>query len=127
MEVKNMEKTNKNSSMNKLLDGVAWGSFFILLGIGWLLSSYYAVEMGAYIAIGVGAILIAINVVRPTLGINISKFSLFIGLIAIALGGSSILNYSLPLIPTLIMLAGLFVVAEGLQKLTTQKQQHVQP
>ena len=123
MEVKSMEKTNKNSSMNKLLDGIAWGSFFIILGIGWLLSSYYAVEVGAYVAIGVGAILVVINVARPRLGISISKFSLFIGLIALALGSSSVLNYELPLIPTLILVVGLFVAAEGLQKLTAQKKQ----
>jgi hypothetical protein len=119
-----MENTNKNVSTNKLLDGIAWGTFFILLGAGWLFSSYYAVEVGAYLAIGVGTILIAINLARPSLGIKISKFSLFIGLIALALGGSSIINYSLPLIPTFIVLVGLFVVAEGLQKVTVQKQHH---
>ena len=119
-----MENMNTYSSLNKLLNGIAWGTFFVLLGAGWLASNYYAVEVGAYLAIGVGAILVAINLVRPSLHIEISKFSLFIGLLALALGGAGILSYAMPLIPTLIVLVGLFVVAEGLQKVATQKQQH---
>lgn len=118
----NMENTNKNTTLNKLLDGVAWGAFFVLLGAGWLVSSYYSIDVGAHIAIGVGLILIAINIVRPSFNIKISKFSLFIGLLALALGGAGVLGYALPLIPTVIVIVGLFIVAEGLQKVTTQKQ-----
>ncbi len=120
----NVENVNKNYAANKVLDGIAWGTLIILLGAGWLTSAYYAMDVGAYVAVGVGLILIALNLVRPSLGVKISKFSLFIGLLALALGGAGILGYSLPLIPTVIVLIGLFIVAEGLQKATAQKQQH---
>ena len=120
-----MENTNKDISLNKILNGVAWGAIFVLLGAGWLASSIYALEIGAYLAIGVGTILVAINLVRPSLGIKISKFSLFIGLLALVLGGAGMLSYSLPFIPTFIVLVGLFVIAEGLQKVTTQKQRQM--
>ena len=49
-------------------------------------------------------------------GIKVSKFSLFIGLIAFALGGAGIIGYSLDLVPMIIILIGLFIIAEGLQK-----------
>jgi hypothetical protein len=118
-----MENVNKNSINNKLLNGVAWGAFFVVLGIGWFASIAYTIDVTAYLAVGVGIILVAINLVRLSGGISLSKFSLFIGLIALALGGAGIIGYSLPLIPTVIVLVGLFIVAEGLQKVTNPKKQ----
>ncbi|MFB3888456.1 MAG: hypothetical protein ACE14S_03130 [Candidatus Bathyarchaeia archaeon] len=111
---------NKTGTDNKLLNGVAWGAFFVVLGIGWLASIAYTVEVGAYVAVGAGVILVAINLARLNMGINISKFSLFIGLLALALGGAGMVGYALPLIPTVIVLVGLFIVAEGLQKATSR-------
>ena len=116
-----MENLTKNGMENKRLNGVAWGAFFVVLGIGWLASIAYTLEVGAYIAVSVGVILVAINLARLSMGVSLSKFSLFIGLIALALGGTGIIGYSLPLIPTVIVLVGLFIVAEGLQKVTTPK------
>lgn len=116
-----MENMNKNNVTNKLLNGAAWGAFFVVLGIGWITSAIYAIDVAAYIAVGAGIILVAINLARFTVGISISKFSLFIGLIAFVLGATGAIGYSLPLIPTLIVLVGLFVLAEALQKTTTSK------
>ena len=118
-----MENVNTNCMKNKLLNGVAWGAFFVVLGIGWLASIAYTIDVGAFIAVGVGIILVAINLARINLGISLSKFSLFIGLIALALGVAGIIGYSLPLIPTVIVIVGLFIVAEGLQKVTSPKKQ----
>ena len=99
-----MENVNKSGMNNKLLNGVAWGAFFVVLGIGWLASIAYTIDIGAYIAVGAGIILVAINMARLNMGVSLSKFSLFIGLI--------------------IVLVGLFIVAEGLQKVTSPKKQH---
>jgi hypothetical protein len=121
--VKKMENMSKHGMNNKLLNGVAWGAFFVVLGIGWLASIAYTMDVAAYIAVGAGTILVAINLARLNMGISLSKFSLFIGLIALALGGAGIIGYSLPLIPTLVVLVGLFIVAEGLQKVTKPKSQ----
>jgi D-alanyl-lipoteichoic acid acyltransferase DltB (MBOAT superfamily) len=113
-----MENTSKNGLNNKLLNSAAWGAFFVVLGLGWIASIAYSIDVGAYLAIGIGAILVTINIARLNGGISLSKFSLFIGLIALALGGAGLIGYSLPLIPTVIVLVGLFVVAEGIQKAT---------
>jgi hypothetical protein len=111
----------EKSTKNKVLDAAAWGIFIVILGAGWLTSIYYQIETGVYIALGVGIILIALNVARRVTGITVSKFSLFIGLLALALSGSGMLGYALPFIPTLVVLIGLFIVAEAVQRVTTKK------
>ena len=106
----------QKSAKNKVFDAIAWGAFIVILGAGWLTSSYYQIDTGVYIALGVGLILIALNAARRVAGINVSKFSLFIGLLVLALSGSGMLGYALPFIPTLIVLIGLFIIAEAMQK-----------
>jgi hypothetical protein len=118
MEVKKM---NENSITNKVLDALAWGTFIVLLGAGWITSTYYQMDTGIYIALGVGIILIALNLARKTARIAISKFSLFIGLLALALSGAGIVGFAMPFIPTVIVLVGLFIVAEAIQKTTNKK------
>ncbi len=105
---------------NKFLDAIAWGIFIVLLGAGWIASAYYQVDTGIYIALGVGVILLALNVARWGLKISISKVSLFVGLLALALSGSGIMGYGLPFIPTVIVLVGLFIVAEALEKIAAK-------
>jgi hypothetical protein len=111
----------EKSPTNKFLDAVAWGVFIVLLGSCWIASSYYTIDTGIYLALGTGLILIALNLVRRTMNISISKFSLFIGLLALALSASGIVGYALPFIPTVIVLVGLFIVAEAIQKTALKK------
>ncbi len=113
----------QKSVTNKVLDALAWGVFIVLLGAGWIVSSYYNMDTGIYVALGVGFILIALNVARMTLKITISKFSLFIGLLALALSGAGLLGFAMPFIPTVIVLVGLFIVAEAMQRTTGKRTQ----
>ena len=112
---------SEKSQTNRVLDAIAWGVFIVLLGAGWIASAYYQMDTGIYIALGVGLILIALNLSRRTMGITISKFSLFIGLLALALAGSGIAGFEMPFIPTVIVLVGLFIVAEAIQKTLVKK------
>ena len=111
----------EKTQTTKVLDAIAWGVFIVLLGVGWIASAYYQMDTGIYIALGVGLILIALNLSRRTMGITISKFSLFIGLLALALAGSGIAGFEMPFIPTVIVLVGLFIVAEAIQKTIAKK------
>lgn len=113
---------DEKSTNKKVLDAIAWGIFVVLLGAGWVASSYYQMDTGIYVALGVGFILIALNVARRTMGITVSKFSLFIGLLALALSGAGLLGFALPFVPTVVVLVGLFIVAEALQKSMTKVQ-----
>jgi hypothetical protein len=111
----------EKTSRNKTFDAVAWGAFIIIVGLGCVLSTFYAVSTTIYIALSVGLILIALNVARWQTHIGISKFSLFIGLIALALSAPGLAGVEMPFIPTLIALIGLFIVAEAVQKMTNKK------
>lgn len=102
---------------NKALDGLAWGFFIILIGIGWWAGDYYQMDTGPYTAFGVGLILIGLNAARAGSGTKLSKFSLFVGLVAFAIGGAGILGYSLDLFITIVILIGLFIIGEALGKL----------
>ncbi len=115
------EKMEQKTANNKVYDAVAWGAFIVLLGVGWATSIAYQISTTVYIALGVGVILIALNLARRFTAIKISKFSLFVGLIALALSCSGIVGYELPFIPTLIVLVGLFVVAEAVQRITRKQ------
>ncbi|MCW3997642.1 MAG: hypothetical protein NWF10_03635 [Candidatus Bathyarchaeota archaeon] len=102
---------------NRTLDSLAWGLFIILIGIGWYIGAVYEIETGAYIALGVGLILLGLNLARSQMGIKVSKFSLFVGLVALALGVAGVLGYTLDLFLTVIILIGLFIIGEALGKL----------
>jgi hypothetical protein len=116
-----VKKMNENSITNKVLDAIAWGVFIVLLGAGWITSTYYQMDTGIYIALGVGVILIALNLARKTARIAISKFSLFIGMLALTLSGAGLVGFAMSLIPTVVVLVGLFIVAEAIQKTIGKK------
>jgi len=77
--------------------------------------------MDAYIAFGVGIILIGLNVARVSLGLKLSKFSLFIGVVALIFGGTALTSFKPPLWQTIILLIGLFIIAEAATSLTKSK------
>jgi hypothetical protein len=110
-------KLNKNVALASL----AWGLFFILIGFS-LVAFYYGVDVIPYVAVGAGAILIGLNISRKGLGMRLSKFGLFIGIVAIGLGG--VIFLGLPLLPSfamIIVLIGLFVIAEAAASLGKPK------
>jgi len=104
---------------NVALTSLAWGIFFVLIGLSWAVSN--VVDVVPYVALGAGIILIGLNVARTGLGMSLSKFSLFIGIIAFAFGGASLIGYGLPLFETIIVLIGLFIVAEAARALMKAK------
>ena len=109
--------------MNKsvALTSLAWGLFFVLIGVSWATSSYITVDVVPVVALGAGVILIGFSVARTSLGMSLNKFSLFIGIVALAFGGAALLGYKLPLLETVIVLIGLFIIAEAVRSLTKPK------
>jgi hypothetical protein len=103
------------------LTSLAWGLFFVLIGFSWALYGPYGEIVVSYVALGAGIILIGLNVARTGLGMTLSKFSLFIGIVAFAFGGASLMGYSLPLFETIIVLIGLFIIAEAVRALMKAK------
>jgi hypothetical protein len=106
---------------NVALTTLAWGLFIVLIGLSWALNEYYQIPMVPYVALGAGIILIGLNVARTGLGMHLSKFSLFIGIIAFAFGGAALIGYELPLFAMIIVLIGLFIIAEAAASLRKSK------
>ena len=102
---------------NKTLDSLAWGLFIVLIGVGWYIGAVYEMDTGSYIAVGVGLILIGLNLARNQMGIKISKFSLVVGLVALAIRIAGVLGYALDLFLTVIILIGLFIIGEAIEKM----------
>jgi hypothetical protein len=100
---------------------MACGIFFVWIGLSWIVTEYYGFPMDAYIAFGVGIILIGLNAARVSLGLKLSKFSLFIGVVALVFGGTALTCFKPPLWQTIILLIGLFIIAEAAASLTKSK------
>jgi len=96
------------------LTSVAWGLFFILVGGAWLYGEIYRIDTGTIIAIGVGLILIGLNVARKAIGARMGKFSLGIGILALIIGLARYLGLKVDILPLIIILIGLFIVAEAI-------------
>lgn len=108
---------NKNVALTSL----AWGLFFVWIGASWIASEYYSISMAPYVALGAGLILIGLNIARTSLGMKLSKFSLFIGIVALAFSGTALMGYPLPFWQTIIVLIGLFIIAEAVSSLRKSK------
>jgi len=110
---------NKNVALTSL----AWGIFFVMIGVS-LTMTVYGIALEAMlpcIAVGTGVILIGLNVARTGLGMTLSKFSLFIGILALVLGGAALMGYMLPWYAMVIVLIGLFIIAEAARSLSKSK------
>lgn len=106
---------------NVALASLAWGLFFVWIGVSWVASEYCGISMTPYIALGAGLILIGLNVARTSLGMKLSEFSLFIGIVALAFSGTALMGYPMPFWQTIIILIGLFIIAEAISSLQKAK------
>jgi hypothetical protein len=79
--------------LNSSLESAAWGALFIWWGITELVSSL-PTGMGA---MGIGAILVALNVARAASGLRASGFSTTLGILALILGGLELITSALHL------------------------------
>jgi hypothetical protein len=74
----------KKAEMNKKLETIAWGLFLIMLG-GFAFFPQGTVPEGAW-SIGVGIIMLGLNLVRYLNGIKMSGFTTFLGSISLISG-----------------------------------------
>ncbi|MBN2385906.1 MAG: hypothetical protein JXB85_02725 [Anaerolineales bacterium] len=77
-------RTNENRVLNKRLELIAWGSFFILIG-GFALVPDEIIPHGAW-SIGLGLILLGLNAARYFLRVKMSGFTTFLGIAALLNG-----------------------------------------
>jgi hypothetical protein len=110
-----MENTRKS---NFDLVAIAWGAFFILWGISELFPS---LPKGTG-AIGIGAILVGLNLARSWKGQPTSAFTTTFGILALLLGGLELaslylhLPFELPVFAILLLALGSITLISALKK-----------
>ena len=104
---------DNTQTSNRNLDTIAWGAFFIWWGITELFGSLPE-GVGA---IGVGLILLGLNMVRSMKGISTSGFTTILGILALVWGGLELagavlsLPFELPIFAILLIVLGVSLVA----------------
>jgi hypothetical protein len=97
---------------------IAWGAFFILWGITEMFKS---LPNGTG-AVGIGVILVGLNLVRLWKGQPTSGFTTTFGILALLLGGLELaspylhLSFDLPIFAILLLALGLIVLVNELKK-----------
>jgi hypothetical protein len=112
MSRENTEPTSsldaQKRTLNKRLEAVGWGLFFIMIGGLWLVPGEVLPE-GTWL-IGVGVIMLGLNLARYMNGIKMSWFTIVLGVLALAAGLGDYVGVELPLIPIVIVLVGLSII-----------------
>jgi len=115
-EVKYMSMTTEERALNKQLETVSWGIFFIGLGGILAVQSIYKIDIKGGIFITIGLLLMALNAIRYQRQIPVSKFTLFIGIVVLLVGVSDFAGFKLPLFETIVILVGLFILLGAISR-----------
>jgi hypothetical protein len=99
-----------DQKLSHKLDAMGWGLFFIWIGVVFLAS----IEAGLAL-VGIGAITLAMQVIRRSLGLSMEGFWVVVG-VCFALGGAwNLSGTGLPLIPILLILAGAAIFLKAMK------------
>ena len=106
----NIRKLNRN------LETMAWGALFIW----WGLTELFQFLPHGTGAIGIGLILLGLNVVRALNGVPASGFTSILGILALVMGGLELagsvlrLPFEIPVFAILLIVLGVIVLAREL-------------
>ncbi len=92
-------------AMDKRLDAIGWGLFLMMIGGLWLLPEGMLPE--SVWLIGMGLIILGLNVVRYFQGIKISGFWTIVAVLAFGSGISDMLGVELPVFPIVLIVIGI--------------------
>lgn len=87
---------------------IGWGLFLVMLGTIWLFPDAIVPE-GTFM-FGIGIILLGLNFVKYSKGYRINGFTIFLGVVALIAGASSLLGRSVDIFPLILILWGLSII-----------------
>ena len=93
------------------LTSISWALFLIMVG-GFLLVP--SLPPGSWL-IGIGVIMLGLNVVRSLNGIRMSTFTTVLGIIALAAGLGDFAGVDVPVFPLLIILVGAAIIVRNIE------------
>lgn len=109
---------DQQRTLNKKLETIAWGTFFIWWGVTALLNFMPA----GINTIGIGLILVGLNGARYYLQIPTSGFTIVLGVIALVLGGFEFIKtiftlpFQLEVFPILLIVLGVVLLLRELTR-----------
>jgi hypothetical protein len=98
--------TNK-TALNRRFERTSWALLLIMIG-GFLIAGD-AVPGGSWL-LGVGVILIGLNLARSRNGIKPPLITTILGVVALALGVGNFFGIGVPILPALLVLVGLNIL-----------------
>jgi hypothetical protein len=108
------------SILNLKLIKLSWALFFILLGGSWILESIQSInnsQKWALIYAGSGVILLLLNLLRIIWKIDISKFTIGLGTLALIFAAATYYNLSgFSIWAAIILIIGVYMLFEALWK-----------
>ena len=102
-EVKSEEKRELEK-----LEKIGWGLFLVMLGAIWLFPDSIVPE-GTFM-FGVGVILVGLNLMKYSKGYKVNGFTVFLGIVALIAGLSSLLGRSVDIFPLILILWGISII-----------------
>jgi hypothetical protein len=95
-------------TLDKRFETIGWGLFLLMVGGLALVPKSIAPE-GTW-AIGVGLIMLGLNLARHLNGIPVSGFTVVVGFIALASGLGDVFGADLPIFPIVLILIGASII-----------------
>ena len=109
------EEERRKKALGRRIDAVGWALFFITMGILWFVAESHPefLPQGVFLII-VGAIMLAVNVVRRFAGVPTGMLGVVLGFIALAFGVCSLKDIEVPVFPVILILVGVLILAKHL-------------
>lgn len=104
-------RTISTSELNKKLDAIGWGLFFVWVGIALLLDVGWGIGL-----VGVGIITLGEQAARRYFGIGLDGFWVVVGLLFLAGGMWELAQIQFSMVPFLLIVAGAAVLASAFKK-----------
>ncbi|MBN2086749.1 hypothetical protein JW758_00205 [Candidatus Peregrinibacteria bacterium] len=104
----NLSNKIKKFMLNARLESIAWALFLIMIGFFWLYPEG-TFPKDAWL-LGTGVILLGLNIVRSSLDIHISSFTVILGIIALIAGLDDFIGFEIPIVPILIIIFGISIL-----------------
>lgn len=112
-----MEKQDSGiRALDRQLEGISWALFLIMIGGLWLIPN---VPGGVWL-IGVGVIMLGLNVARYLNGIRMGLFSSLLGVLALALGIAELFGLNWPVLPMILILIGANILYDVVGRVSTR-------
>jgi len=101
---------SEKAALNKRLETIGWGLFFIMLG-GFAFVPHELVAKGLW-SIGVGVIMLGLNITRYFFKIKMSGFTTFLGVISLLSGVTQLLGMHNLDAPILLIILGAYLIVK---------------